>query len=175
MVKEDLKTVDIKLTFEQIKELKRDTFKKLVKAKVKSTALEDLLRTKNLHSKMKNLHYSDLQLQGYLKSSSIHCNQARDIFKFSTRCSNVRSNFKSKYTNTGLQCPLLGCDEREDDPHLINCKITEDYRRLLGLEICPDYQKLFNGTVEERGQVTSYLKEAMEIRDCILEKQDILN
>ena len=63
-VKDDLKKTDLDhLTFDDIKTMKRDTFKKLVREKIRSLALKNLLIEKEKLSKIKNLQYTELKLQ----------------------------------------------------------------------------------------------------------------
>ena len=49
---------------------------------------------KESHSKMSNLTYEDLEMQGYLKDEKIRVNQARAIFRFRTRMARFWENFK---------------------------------------------------------------------------------
>ena len=41
--------------------------------------------------------------------------------------SNVKSNFKSKYSKVGYLCPLVECGKFEDDQHLLKCTKTKKY------------------------------------------------
>ena len=48
--------------------MKKEDFKKIVKAKVRHAALQYLNNIKEKHSKVRNIIYTELELQAYLKS-----------------------------------------------------------------------------------------------------------
>ena len=67
-VKEDLKELNINLSFHQIRVQTKDEFKATVKQIVRERALEYLQNLQKDHSKSKPLHYAKLTLHEYLKS-----------------------------------------------------------------------------------------------------------
>ena len=68
--KQDLTDLNIKVSFEEIENISKEAFKKLVKDKVHKSALDYLKNLQLSHSKSENLSYDDLSLQGYLKSGT---------------------------------------------------------------------------------------------------------
>ena len=169
-VKNDMADIDLEYTFDEIKMIKKAKFKKIVKSKIINAAFADLNQTKDRHSKLDNIIYNnDLELQSYFKSSSVVPDDIRDLFKFRTRMSNVKNNFKSKFKNN-LTCPLSGCDEIENDIHLANCKIINSKRSVINEDI--DYFDLFRNNVDEQFDITCYLSEGEKIRDELLECQE---
>ena len=77
-IKEDLKLTELDhLTFDNIKAIKRDKFKIMVKEKIRKLAFKDLLQEKEKLSKMKNLQYDELKLQKYLASGKLNTTQKR--------------------------------------------------------------------------------------------------
>ena len=68
-VKQDLTDLDINLSFDQIKNTSKQAFKDIVKEKIKSSAFNMLTKLQQTKSKSKNLHYTRLELQAYLKSN----------------------------------------------------------------------------------------------------------
>ena len=99
-------------------------------------------------------------------SKFLHTNQVREIFKFRTRMSNVKANFKSKYQNIGFLCPL-DCGQFENDKHLINCSKTKNDRS----EVKVNFEKLFNGNNKDLGVLIDVLTNAEKVRDSLLEKK----
>ena len=71
--------------FDDIKTMKRDTFKKLVREKIRSLALKNLLNEKEKLSKMKSLQYTELKLQSYLSSGKLNTAQKKMLFKIRVR------------------------------------------------------------------------------------------
>ena len=77
-VKEDLKLTELDhLSFDNIKAIKRDNFKTMVKDKIRKLAFKELLQEKEKLSKMKNLQYDELKLQKYLGSGKLNTTQKR--------------------------------------------------------------------------------------------------
>ena len=126
-VKKDLNDLNMSMNFEEIKTTKKLKFKKMLKIKIEEAAFSELINSKG--KKLKNVTYNKFKLQPYLKNIKISPDLAKTIFKFRTRMSNVKINFKSKYSENDLLCPLEGCDEIEDDNHLIKCKIIDGKRK----------------------------------------------
>ena len=102
-------------------------------------------------------------------SKLVNTSQAKQIFRFRTRMSNVKSNFKSQYIKEGLTCPLLGCSEMEDDQHLLKCNITSGYR----VNSPVNFDKLSSGKVDEQLKIIELLVSAENIRDSLLEDQKL--
>ena len=70
-IKLDLEELDIPCNFDFIQSKSTTAFKELVKRKAKSYALKILTEKQMKHSKMDNLHYSELRLQTYFKIHAI--------------------------------------------------------------------------------------------------------
>ena len=92
-VKQDLEDLRINLSFEEMKRKSEWSFKRLVKIKTKEYALDYLLKLKGKHSKMSNLHYSELKIQNYLKNENISIKEAQNLFRYRTRVAKVKENF----------------------------------------------------------------------------------
>ena len=95
-VKLDLKEFEFSDDLEWVKSLSEFKFKKLVKAKAKEVALENLNKIKSKHSKMDNVFYVDLEMQEYLKKRNIRRSMAKAVFKFKTRMAQFSENFNKQ-------------------------------------------------------------------------------
>ena len=84
-VLDDLKILNITSNFNDIKKIKKNSFKNIVKDKVKTAAMTYLNKFKLKHSKMDNLTYKKLAIQPYLTSTKIYPQLAKDAFKWRTR------------------------------------------------------------------------------------------
>ena len=103
-VRNDLKEFEIPANLEYIKEMSHLSFKNLVKRKAKEIMLGKMLEKKINHSKMKDLFYTDIHMQEYMKNNSFTVQESQMIFKFRTRTANFHGNFKGK---SDIQmCPL---------------------------------------------------------------------
>ena len=74
-IKEDLETLSLKMTFDEIKFTKKAIFKKIIKEKA------------------------------CLSASEISTTNAKSIFKYRTKMSNVKENFHFMYSEDKLDCP----------------------------------------------------------------------
>ena len=96
-VKQDLEDLDIKLSFDEIKSLKKETFSKIVKDKVRTLAFRKLMEEKNTYSKMEKLQYTELKMQNYFVSHKINTKTAQNIYCYRTRMAGVKVNFRSQF------------------------------------------------------------------------------
>ena len=124
-VHQDLKDLDIKMTFEQIEASSKESFKNQVKRHVKIEALKFLTNIQQTHSKSKKMKYNDLVMQDYLCSESNFMTRKEKIFSFTARAHmlNLKGNFKEGKQDVNCS---LGCDSVEDQKHLYDCPELED-------------------------------------------------
>ena len=88
---------------------------------------------------MKDLNYSELKMQNYLKDPKISVEEAQNIFRFRTRSANFKENMKSKYAET--LCPL--CENQPDSQsHSFKCSIVKGKIKISG-----NYEDIFNETI----------------------------
>ena len=80
----DLKECEITLSEEEIKSMKKDTFKTLVKKQIKNAAKEYLIKLRNKHSKTENLLVKDC-MKDYLRSGEITTEEKKLLFAMKTR------------------------------------------------------------------------------------------
>ena len=69
-VKEDMKSLKIELTFDELKDFSKENFKELVKKHVKITAFAGLKEIQETHSKSKKLEYKEFKMHNYLLADS---------------------------------------------------------------------------------------------------------
>ena len=103
-VKVNLIELDINLSIDEMRKKSKNSFKRMVKIHTQEYTLAYLLKIKESHTKMENLHYTEIKLQNYLKNSEITVEEARNLFKYRTRVAHFKENMKSSYAST--VCPL---------------------------------------------------------------------
>ena len=100
----DLSDFNLPEDLDWIKSKSKYSFKKLIKTKAKEFALYNFLEKKESHSKLKNLWYSDLEIQEYLKLETMSANEAKTVFSYRTRSALYSDNYRG---SDGLSpCPL---------------------------------------------------------------------
>ena len=118
-VKKDLKDLKIELTISQLASLSKLKFKAILKEATEGACLEDLLREKGKQSKGKELNYSSLELQPYLKSGNgISIENMRHIYFSRCRENFLKANFKSLFQEDNCVAPLCGEKGGDRETHM---------------------------------------------------------
>ena len=112
---------------------------------------------------MDNLNFKKLEIQPYLKSTDVHSNEAKNIFKFRTNMSDVKVNFSSQHGN--LNCSL-GCDELESQEHLICCD-----KNGLNFKNDVNYKDIFSYDIKKLKLIEKRLSSALAAKNKIKEGQ----
>ena len=123
-VKENLKFYEINLSENQIKNIKNNTFKNIVKKQMKSKAEDFLFTLKEKHSKTENLQ--SFKFQDYLKSNKISTEEKKLLFQLRTRSTHTKANYKNKY-KFDISCSM--CNDKvsiQTDAHLLTCSTIVD-------------------------------------------------
>ena len=105
-VKLDLKDFQIAADLRKIGEKSQNCFKNHGKVKAAEYEYRRLITIKQTHSKMDNLKYSKLQMQGYLKLKNSDTKGAKILFKYRTRMARYGENYRMN--GTPVLCPLCG-------------------------------------------------------------------
>ena len=115
-VKEDLKQLGLEyLTLNNIKFMKKEHFRALVKIKCQKEGFNYLMEEKEPKSKMTSLSYKRLNLQSYLTSNKINLRRKKLLFKLRTRMMSTPENM-----GQNVLCKI--CDlERDTTSHTLTC------------------------------------------------------
>ena len=141
-VKRDLEILEISTDLNCIRNMKKYTFKQVVKEKARSYAFYNLLERKSAHSKLNDLSYYELRMQDYLTDQKISVRQARIIFKTRTRMTKYWSNYKGM--NMSKFCPICRNDRYIDNQqHSFECKVIK-----MNIQIENEYAQVF-GKIDE--------------------------
>ena len=106
-VKKDMDEIQLNLSEENIKTMKKNKFKEHLKKKINQAAFNDLLKRKDSHSKVDHINFKNFEAQAYIKSYKFKTVDKQLLFKLRTRMTNVKANFKTMHEN--IHCDL--CDE----------------------------------------------------------------
>ena len=98
----------IKLDF--IRKQSKNQFKQLVKKRAKEFAFKELMKKKTNLSKLRSIHYDDLEIQPYLVSDRLTLEQKRTVFQFRIRVANFGENYRGG--REVILCPL--CKDHPD-------------------------------------------------------------
>ena len=141
------------MSFEEIKNCSKDSFKETVKKAVRSTAFRSLTEAKEKHSKGKEISYENLNLQEYLQADSpLSIKEKRFAFAVRSRGLDLRYNFKAGKSD--LNCRL--CKKNlEDQKHLLTCPALSNVGSTQTSQ--PSYGDMFSQNIEDLRQITKLL------------------
>ena len=167
-VEDDLKELDIFISFEEIKNLSKNRMRNFVKDQVNEKALIFLNNLKKSHSKVLHINHSELKLQDYFHPSNVKSIQ-QSKFIYSARCRmlNVAANFRNQ--NIGKLNCKFGCDSLDSQQHLLDC-IHLAGNEVIGSEESLSYDDLFSPQVKHQIRVAQLLEEKYEKRKVQVEK-----
>ena len=157
VVLEDLDALGLGyLTLNDIEKKSKYQMKKLVKEATKKAALKYLLNLKENMSKMKDLEYSDLQLQPYLSSDKINIRLKKLLFKLRTRMTQVGHNFGKKVVCQVCKLPNTQDDQKHLLLECVKVKVENTHE--------VKYEDLFSDNVEK-------MSNAVQLFDIVYRKR----
>ena len=174
-VKKDLQDLEMNVDLDQIRKIKKEPFKSLVKKACRKAAFNFLIGKKNEHSKMRNLTYTNLSMQDYLTSSKIHPGKAKILFLARVRMLRVSNNYRQ--SNADLNCPVCSASEidepkyLDDQHHLLHCAKLVDTPPVANNGNCCKYEDIFSNNIDAMGAVADELEKSLNKRDTILAKK----
>ena len=166
------KYFDISLTDDELKTIKKDKFKNLLKKEAKKKTIEYLNTLKTPHSKMDGIMCDKLETQKYVKDKRLNEREVQLLFKLRTRMFDCKNNFKNSYKKDEfLYCPLciVGVDNQA---HLLDCYVLKNSIIELRQNKVVKYEHIFE-TIEYQVPAIKLLKTIIEKREVIMEKLQI--
>ena len=163
-VLKDLTDLEITNNLNDIKIMKKNSFKLKVKEKIKVLALNYLCNIKKEHSKMDNIKYDKIVLQPYLNSSKVNPDLAKHIFKWRTRMADFKNNFKNG--NPENACPF-GCNQDDSQEMFLKCPvIISNVSELKTSKVV--YSDIFSRNVSKIKSAGELLRKAFKVRTNLI-------
>ena len=162
VVKEDLKQLKLDEYSElDIKGMTKDSWKKLVKNAIKTSAFSYLQKEAILKSKAQNLQYDKLEVQEYLTARQISKPRKLLLAKLRCRMVKVDQNYGKKRL-----CQL--CEMGPDDQiHLTQCIFLKLKCPKL-LQMTEKYSDLFTGDIGKLNTLASIFEQVLREREILL-------
>ena len=105
MVIEDMKSMKLNISFDEIKCLSKLKFKMIVDTAITNAAFQYLIGQKDKLSKISHIQYDKWTMQPYLTPQSNMTNsESQLIITARGRMLNVRCNYKGSHTNLSVHC-----------------------------------------------------------------------
>ena len=151
--REDLRHFELPSQLEYFEGKSKAAFKRIMDEKCKQFALDKFNESKSLHSKMKNLHYDDLNLQKYLKLKELNVEESKHLMLWRLRM----TKFGKNYGDGDKLCPA--CNEHEDSQEKIfECDVMKK-----SVKIDRKYSEIFS--LNPSKELVNILMKIMKIRE----------
>ena len=143
-----IEEVELGLELEYIGIMSKERFRSLVKNKVRKQVFQYLFKKKvSLHTKRKELRYSELEMAPFLSASDIEMSIDEKKWLYKCRIEYIYLEAKRRWNNGDIHCK--NCPNTEmNQKHLLNCQY------LLGksgiLSYIPDYNDIFKEGIFSR-------------------------
>ena len=153
----DLELVGLNVTFADIQLMSKAKWKNIVKRSISEKALENLETRKQMHSKVKELKHTKLEIQNYFLPNGYKMSkeEIQLIFKIRSRVIKVKKNLQGMYDT--YECGVC-LEEEESQKHIYECKEIWKMKENNDEKI-PDYENIMNGNVREKLEVARIFKE----------------
>ena len=149
-----------------------NSYKKNIKAKIKTAAFKYLKEAQQTHSKVRKIQYQKLEIQKYMTSPLFSNEEVNLLHALRSRTTECKENFKQKHINSNLLCNLCKV-ENEDQPHLMRCSVIQDNfdtEEIANKQI--KYDDIFSENIVKQKEITSLFLILFKIRNEIQENQN---
>ena len=163
---EDLKELNINLTFAEIKSITKIKFTNILKKEMKKNAFKYL--SKKRGQKGSEIEYSCLEMSEYLQptNTELTVEQKCEVFAVRTRMINIEYNFPKKDKLTYCECGI-----KEDMQHIYNCELLSETKKNESLP----YKSIFNGELEQQTMVYRIFKQNLEKREQLKSEPHVIH
>ena len=161
----DLDEFQISLTFNEIENLSKYQFKKIVKKASYKSAFKYLIGEKEKQSKGENLNYLYLKTQNYLKpGTGLTTQDMKQIYSIRTRNLFLKSNFPGMFTDN--KCVNINCNEKDTEYHLFyaDCFKTKNIIVQNGTE----FNQIFSNDVPTQKTIKDIIMDRYQSRLKVL-------
>ena len=127
-----------------------NAYKMLVKKKIKAAAFKYLKGLQANHSKVKDIQYSNLDIQTYMTCPTFTNDKVNMLHALRSRSTDCKTNYKQKYIHSNLLCSFCG-DENDDQQHLLRCKVLAKHFK--GEDVtdgAAEYEDIFSQNVKNK-------------------------
>ena len=162
----DCDDLGIEFDEKEIKNTKKETFKKMVKEKMKESSHSYLLQEKEKLSKLALLssHYG---MKDYLTTDKLSLEEKQLLFNLRVRMIEVKCNFKSKH-GEDLLCSLCQTNSEESQEHVLICPALVPHHAATTVQ----YKDIFD-SLEKQIVAVKHWSKLMSIRKIKIKEQEI--
>ena len=161
----DLELLEMNVTFAEIQNMKKCTWKSIVKTQITEKSLNYLNNLKQKHSKVNKLKHNKLIMQPYFlpSESDISKDEIQLIFQMRSKVTKVKMNLKGLYDT--YEC-LVCLNQDESQEHIYSCEEIWKIRKESFSNV-PEYEKIMNGKTNQKLEVARNFKANLKIQEEI--------
>ena len=165
-----LETLGIELSFEEIKNMSKYQFTKLVKRKITESAFKYLIDKKNQpgkQTKIEQVEYENLEIQEYLLEGNKNTELSQLIFKTRGKNLEIKAHKKWKYKDN--ICVGRGIkDETEEE--FLSCPGLSEQNENIENNI--SFNLVYGKSVKDMLRVATFVRKRLKTRWKILEEKE---
>ena len=170
-VMEDLEQLDIKLTFDQIKQYPKEKFKMMIKDKVNKVSYIWLIKEKEKLKSVQNIHYLRFEMQQYLVTDKLNTQQKRLLFHLRTKKLPLFNNRKFEHADGDLKCPFCR-DDLDWEGHQLKCSFLVGNQSQIIQEKCDIYD-IYSDNISKQITITLVFEAVYQKRKLLLQRMKI--
>ena len=146
----DLSDLEIDKSLEEIKNMKRNEYKNIIKSSIEKKALEYLQSKRG--TKGQEIKYTTLEMSEYLLpfNSKLDIDEKRRLFEIRNRMTKIPNNF-------GKEEKCL-CGKQENISHLYSCEILNEKKTTIS------FDEIFNGNLNNQMEIFRRMENNLEER-----------
>ena len=165
----DLKEINLNMTLEEIRNMKKQTFINIIKRKIEYKSLKYLEKMKEKHSKVDSLKHPVLKMQPYLmpNDAKMKKEECQMIFQMRCRVTDTKVNQKNRYDSH--ECEACGLTD-ESQNHVLNCKVIIEMHREFEISEIPPYENIMEGNVNEQANICKIFSKHLKILQNLKKK-----
>ena len=170
-IEEDKAEIGLVISDENVMNISKRKFKKVLKEKIDSAALKYLNEKAMTHSKSLPLVKNKFICEPYIKDRNFTVEEVQLLFMLRSRQFPVKKNFKNKFKNTNMLCDLCKLEEC-DEGHATRCAVLKNFVPELNTTPSPDYNDVF-GNVHDQLRIVKIFKKIRTQREILFEALSI--
>ena len=168
-VRHDLKELSISLSFSEIADMSKFSFKAVVNKAVREACFVSLCKEKSVLSKGREIEYESLETQPYLKpESKFSPEEMKRIFQIRSREIFIKSNFPSAFKD--VSCFFPGCPDNNKQSHLYDSSCFSGDNEIVSNNV--NYSAIFSRNISEQKIVMQIFFTKLEKRAKFLTLYD---
>ena len=165
-VQNDIVEIKLNVSLSEIIKMSEESFKALVKTHVAKAALLWLNNEKQRSKKIRNIEYSDLKIQEYLKSDNLNVDQRKLLAHLRGQMVKVRANYSKMYETIFCSlCEQSGKKFVDSQEHLLHCRSLCKYG---DISIGTEYLYIYSEEPSKYESITILLEQNIKLREKLL-------